>query len=297
LSSLPVPVIFNPIAGGGRLLRWCDTLETVARERGTQLEWRQTGQPGHGEELARDAAAAGRPLVLAFGGDGTYNEVARGLLGSSTALGVLPGGTTSVLAYELAVPRPPDRALAALLAGRDRPLRVGRTSQGQIFLLMLSAGPDAFVLERLSPRLKRLGGRLGVAVQAVLELFRREPLPGLRARWNGQELGGGWAIVGKGRCYGGRFAACPGADPFTPTLELVLQQRLGRPAAAAFFLGIAGRAHLRLPGVVRQSTSRVSLEPAPGSNPVPFQVDGDLVGRLPVEAWVDPEELRVRLPG
>ena len=292
----PIPVVFNPTAGGGRLLRSCGALEAAAREHGVQLEWWQTRGPGHAEELAREAVESSRPLVLAFGGDGTYNEVARGLLGSPAALGVLPGGTTSVLAYELAVPRPAERALGALLRGVDRTHRVGRTSQGQIFLLMLSAGPDALVLERLSPRLKRLGGRFGVAVQAGRELVRRGALPRLRASWDHQEVGGGWAIVGKSRSYAGRFAACPGADPCAPSFELVLQQRCGRWAAAGFFLGIPSGRHLRLPGVLRQTATRVSLEPAAGSEPSPYQVDGDLVGRLPVEAWVDPLELRVRLP-
>jgi diacylglycerol kinase family enzyme len=290
-------VIFNPTAGGGRLRRSCLALERVAAERGSSLEWWQTGGPGHAEELATQAAAAAVPLVLAFGGDGTYNEVARGLLGSPTALGALPGGTTSVLCYELAVPRPPDVALASLLRGQDRPVRVGCTDRGQVFLLMLSAGPDALLLERLEPGLKRFGGRVGVALQAVLELLRRATLPTLRVRSEGGSVDGGWAILGKARSYAGPFPAAPGADPFAASLELVLQRGAGRWAAVRFFAGIVTGRHVDAEGVLCEQVRRVTLEPAPEAGKVPYQVDGDFAGYLPVEVGVDPRQLLVRFPG
>lgn len=297
MKGAPIPVIFNPTAGGGRLLRSRPALERVATERGKSLQWWQTRGPGHAAELAARAAAGGVPLVLAFGGDGTYNEVARGLLGSPTALGVLPGGTTSVLCYELAVPRPPDVALASLLRGGDRPARVGRTDRGQVFLLMLSAGPDALLLERLQPTLKRLGGRLGVALQAVLELASRSALPTLRARWEGGSTEGGWAILGKARSYAGPFPGSPGADPFAASLELVLQRAIGRWAAMRFAAGIPSGRHVGGEGVLREQVARVTLEAAGSTGPVPFQVDGDFAGHLPVEVDVDPRLLLVRLPG
>jgi len=297
VTGAPVPVIFNPTAGGGRLLRFRPALERVAAERGESLLWWQTHGPGHAVELASRAAVGGAPLVLALGGDGTYNEVARGLLGSPTALGVLPGGTTSVLCYELGVPRPPDLALAALLRGGDRLARAGRTDRGQVFLLMLSAGPDAVLLERLEPRLKRLGGRVGVALQAVLELLRRGALPSLRVRWDGGSSEGGWAILGKARSYAGPFPASPGADPFAASLELVLQRAAGRWAAVRFIAGIPSGRHVGAEEVLREQVGRVALEPARVERPVPYQVDGDFAGHLPVEVDLDPRPLWVRLPG
>lgn len=296
MISVPTPVICNPIAGGGRLLRSCAALEGVARERGQSLQWWQTRGHGHAEELAAQAVRDGLPLVFAFGGDGTYNEVARGLLGSPTALGALPGGTTSVLCYELAVPRPPDVALAALLRGGDRPARVGRTDRGQIFLLMLSAGPDALLLERLKPTLKRIGGRVGVVVQAVLELVRRSAMPTLRVRWAGGAAEGGWAILGKARSYAGPFPGAPGADPFSPSLELILQRSVGRGAAVRFIAGIPSGRHVDGEGVLREQVARAVLEPARGVDRVPYQVDGDFAGHLPVEVAVDPRPLLLRLP-
>jgi diacylglycerol kinase family enzyme len=291
-----VPVILNPTAGGGRLLRLRRTVEEAAASCGHEIEWWRTDGPGRAVELAARAAAEDRPLVLAFGGDGTYNEVARGLLGTATAMGALPGGTSSVLAYELGIPRPASIAVTALLEGEDRAMRVGRSDRGDVVLLMLSAGPDSHVLERLRPSFKRIGGRIGVALQAVVEAMSGGPLPRMRVAIGARTIDAGWVIVGKSRCYAGRYCATPGADPFRDDLEVVAQQSCGRRAAASFLLGIPHGRHVRRHDVTREVVDHVRIEPAADGTKVPYQVDGDVVGILPVEVGIDPRSLWVRLP-
>ena len=290
------PVILNPTAGGGRLLRAREALETATAKAGARVEIWATHGPAHATELAERAAAEDRPLVFVFGGDGTYNEVARGLLGTSTAMGVLAGGTTSVLAYELGIPRSPAQAAAALLEGEDRPMRVGRSDRGDMILLMLSAGPDSHVLERLRPSFKRLGGRIGVALEAFVETMSGGSLPQMRVTIGGRTTNAGWVIVGNSRCYAGRYCATPGADPFRDDLEVVTQQSCGRRAAAAFLLGIPRGRHVHRHDVTREVVDRVRIEPATAGAKVPYQVDGDVVGMLPVEVGIDPQSLLVRLP-
>jgi len=288
-----VPVILNPIAGGGRLLSHLGHLQEVAAANGRELDIWLAESPNHTIELARRAAGAELPLVFAYGGDGTYNAVARGLLGSVTAMGVLPGGTTSVLAYELAVPRPAGLAVDSLLRGEDRPMRVARTDRGDLILLMLSAGPDSLVLERLRPSFKKLGGRIGVALQAGVEAVAGGPLPRIRVASIGEV---GWVIVGNSRCYGSRYRATPGADPFRGDLEVVAQQRSGRKAALSFLFGIPSGRHIALDDVIRQTVEEVRLEPVSPTASVPYQIDGDVIGRLPVEIRVDSRSVLVRLP-
>ena len=291
-----VPVILNPVAGGGRLIRGQDSLKAVAAANGYELNIWIAESPDHTTRLAEKAAASDLPLVLAYGGDGTYNAVAQGLLGSATAMGVLPGGTTSVLAYEFDVPRPARRAIYALLRGEDRAMRVGRTDAGNIVLLMLSAGPDSHVLERLRPSFKRLGGRVGVALQAVLEALTDRPLPKMRVVFDGTVENAGWVIVGKSRCYAGKFCATPGADPFRDDLEIVAQRSSGRRAAVAFLSSIPSGRHTERGDVVGQVVRRVRLEPESSEDFVPYQIDGDVIGNLPVEITIDSQSLWVRLP-
>jgi diacylglycerol kinase (ATP) len=290
-----VPIIVNPTAGGGRLLRSVAALDAAGHRCGVELEWRHTEYCGHGTTLAREAAGQGYPLVLVYGGDGTYNEVARGLLGSDTALGVLPGGTTSVLAYEFGIPRPAPTAIEALIIGRDRAMRVGRTDRDEIFLLMLSSGPDAVVLENLKSGLKKIG-RLGIALQAVRELLRFASMPSFEVTAGGSTVAAGWAIIGTGRCYAGPYHATPGANPFAPTFEIVVQRSVGRRFAVPFALGMPLGRHVSRRDVWRAMVDEVELKPV-GERRVRYQLDGDLAGELPVKAWIDPESLLIRLPG
>lgn len=292
----PIPVIFNPTAGGGRARRKRKDLETVASQREISLDWRATRAPGHATQLAARAADESHPLIFAFGGDGTYNEVARGLLGRETAMGVLPAGTTSVLAYEFEIPRPVGLGMMALLDGEDREMHVGSTDRGEIFLIMLSAGPDSMVLQRLYPFLKILGGRVGVAAQGILELFRPQRMPAFALRVDQVRIPAGWAIVGKSRSYAGPFEATPGADPFAPAFEVVAQTTSGRRAALGFVSGIARGRHLGRKDVLRFDAAEVLLGAPPSAGELHYQIDGDLGGALPVRVSLHPEKLRLRLP-
>ncbi len=290
-----IPVILNPIAGGGRLLAQRDRLERAAAANGERLEWWLTGHRGHATELATAAARAGRPLVVAFGGDGSYNEVAQGLVGTATALAVLPGGTASVLVRELGLPLDPAVALASLLGGGERDFHVGRTSGGEVVLLMVSAGPDAVVLEHLRPALKRRFGRAGIGLQALLELIGRRPFPIVEVVTGERRESGVWAIVGNCRRYGGDFVATPGADPFAAGFEVVVERGRGRLAALAFALALGAGRHLRRPSVARFAASVVELRTAT-AGAARYQVDGDLAGVLPVSVVADAASVRVRLP-
>ncbi len=286
-----LPVIVNPVARGGRSRPPRERLERAAAAHGVRLAWWPTQAPGHASELGARAARDRFPALAVWGGDGTYNEAARGLVGSETALIVLPGGTTSVLAYELALPRDPVAALTTSLEGRRRDMMVARTSRGEIFLLMLSAGPDSLILKRLPSGLKQRAGKAGIAWQAVVE-FVRGALPRFDVEVGGTHRAASWCIVGNARCYGGPWAGTPGADPFSPGLEVVTLTRFGRRAVVPFFFAIPTGRHVRMRGVERMTTEEVLLS----AEGVPYQLDGDPAGSLPVTARATSERLGVIVP-
>ena len=123
----------------------------------------ETNRRGHATRFAEDAARRGIDAVVAFGGDGTLNEVATGVAGTETALAVLPGGSTNVFARTLGMPNDAlesvDLLLDALSAGSISPIGLGRCN-GRYFTFHTGIGYDAAVVRRVEERaaLKRYAG-------------------------------------------------------------------------------------------------------------------------------------------
>jgi diacylglycerol kinase (ATP) len=164
-----VRAILNPRAGvAARGLR-----EAIERGRPSWKDYAVylTREPGHATELAREAVAAGADVVLAVGGDGTVNEVARGLLGSSAALGIVPAGSGNGLARALRLPLQPGAALAVLESAVRRRMDVGSLN-GRLFLNVAGTGFDAAVGQAFHERGRRGGrrGLLGYLRLSLLEL-------------------------------------------------------------------------------------------------------------------------------
>jgi diacylglycerol kinase family enzyme len=161
---------------------------------------------------------------------------------------------------------------------------------------MLSAGPDSIVVAEAFRRRTRNDGKVGIARQGVREFFGRRPLPRLRVRADGDELEGGWVIVGNSTCYGGKARATPGADPFTPGFEVVVQSGVGRRAAVGFGAALVLGRHVHRRDVVRRLASKVVIEPIDPGVEIPYQVDGDPIMALPVTLEVDERTLLMRIP-
>ena len=117
-----------------------------------KLEAESTRSRDHATELARDAVDRGFDAVVAFGGDGTINEVAQALVETDVALGVLPGGSTNVLVRSLGIPNEPIDATAYLASrlrsGTKRRINVGRIDS-RYFIFSAGMGLDAEVVKRV----------------------------------------------------------------------------------------------------------------------------------------------------
>jgi YegS/Rv2252/BmrU family lipid kinase len=275
-------LIFNPAAGRAASKRKnLPRLVERLAELGIEARPAPTEGPGHASELAGQAVAESMDLALAWGGDGTVNEVARGLLRSPVALGVLPGGTVNVFARETGIPLDPLAACEVLASGRTRALPVGSAS-GRPFLLMAGIGLDAAVVDRLnSTRLKR---RLGVSafwLEGIHQLAVY-PFPIFRVRAGGREYPASTLIAGKLRTYGNGYLITPDAGVDAPWLDVVLFQGRRRIDYLRYLVGVLSASHTGFADVVHFKTERLELE-APSS--VRCQLDGEPLG--PAPAWLE----------
>jgi diacylglycerol kinase (ATP) len=193
-----------------------------------------TRGPQHARELAQEAAAQGYDLVLAAGGDGTANETAWGLLGSSVTFGLVPVGSGNGLARTLRIPLHPVRAMAALAAGTPRLMDVGFAND-RPFLNIAGAGLDAVVGADFHAY-GQGGGRRGVLTYVRLSLarafsyaaqqwtleapdFRFEGTALIVAFVNGRQYGGGASVAPHARLDDGRLDLVIFED--APRLEVV----------------------------------------------------------------------------
>ena len=139
-----VLAIINPISGTGSKKSIPDQLARAYAPLEHELLLTYTKAAGHAEELARRAAEEGYDHVIAVGGDGTVNEVARGLVGSKTALAIVPKGSGNGLARALGLSMSTDRVIEQLASGR----RITIDSclmNGQPFFCTCGMGFDAAV--------------------------------------------------------------------------------------------------------------------------------------------------------
>jgi len=142
-----VAIIINPLSGGasptkGR--RRAELAANILAKCGEEADILVTEGRGHARELAAAEAKRGARLVIAWGGDGTVNEVASALVSGSTALGIVPSGSGNGLARELTVSHQPERAIVEALRASTRQIDAGELG-GRLFFNLAGLGFDAHV--------------------------------------------------------------------------------------------------------------------------------------------------------
>ncbi len=231
-------------------------------------------------------------MVVAAGGDGTIGEVANGLLGSTTRLGIIPLGTANVVAHEMSLPFEPRAVAAALAFGRTRPLWPGvvRGTEGsRLFVQMLGVGFDARVVHQLSVPLKRAFGRGAYALQTLRELAFY-PFTPIHVRLDGQEMQAASIIVSKGRLYGGRFLLAPDACSAEPGFSVSLFEHAGAFPTLLYGAALPLNMLSKAPGVRHVRARQIDFV---GNERVPVQADGDAAGWTPMSVTDAPSAIPV----
>ncbi|MBA2763226.1 MAG: NAD(+)/NADH kinase [Thermoleophilaceae bacterium] len=251
-----------------------------------------TDARGHARSISLEAAREGYDVVVAFGGDGTVNEVANGLAGSDTPLTCLPGGATNVVCRTLGIPTDVVEATEHLLALADdlrpRAVDLGEVN-GRAFVFGSGVGLDASVVERVdaNPALKARLGEYYFTWAAISAFARRYLVnpPRLRVEAATGSVEGVTAIVQNSDPYT-YFGARPirlarDVDLVSRTLSTTTLCR-ARPIDVPTLLArvFSARAevvqrHRQIVGQSHLPRLRiVSID----DRPLPMQVDGDYVG-------------------
>jgi diacylglycerol kinase family enzyme len=272
-----------------------------------------TESQNHATEIGREAVNGGYDIVVAFGGDGTLNEVANGLAGTDIPISVLPGGSTNVVARTLGIPNDVVDATEHLLGCADRfeprSIDLG-IANGRRFVFACGAGLDATAAQQVDshPRMKHRFGPYYYTWAAVKGFYGRYLRNPVRMQ----------VTTDQGDSEG-VTAICQNSDPFTyfrdtelrvcenvslesRSLSLAVLRRAAQrdiPFIAGRVLGRKSTAgdHGQIDhweGLTEAVIESVSKDEAGNWRPFPVEVDGDYIGehgRLHLE--LDPAALKV----
>jgi YegS/Rv2252/BmrU family lipid kinase len=154
LTKKRIIFIVNPISGGSRKDQLVNQIDTTIDKNKYHSEMFYTDGPGHATEICREQAKNQMDIVVAVGGDGSVNEVAKGLIGSDTALGIIPAGSGNGLAHHLKIPVNPKKALEIINGGKTLKIDTGSINK-ELFVSIAGIGFDGLVAYRFSQDKRR----------------------------------------------------------------------------------------------------------------------------------------------
>jgi YegS/Rv2252/BmrU family lipid kinase len=298
MPAMNVVAIVNPLSGAGAHPEAAAARVAALNARfaaaGLVGTVHVTERPRHATELATAAVARGVDVVLAWGGDGTINEVGTVLAGTPVALGIVPAGSGNGFAAAVGIPRMADAAIEAALHGTTRAIDVGEID-GRLFFNIAGIGIDAAIAKRFNEQEQGKRGmwpylRIGLmqAFQYRGRLYRitlddrtTDVRALLIAFANGREYGSGACIAPHAQDDDGRLEAIVAGD--RPPLARIWAARhllRARPMDAS---------RVTFTSIVR---ARVESD-----GPIPYHVDGEPgEGGAALQIGIRPGALRVRVP-
>ncbi|MDQ2805762.1 MAG: diacylglycerol kinase family lipid kinase [Chloroflexota bacterium] len=303
-----VKVIINPTSGkkGGITTNPAGAADVMAAlgRAGIQADIFETRGPDDGTVLAMEAADEGYDMVVSCGGDGTTDEVAAGLIGSSMVLGIVPLGSANNVARMLHIPADVEGAVRLLQEGEVRCIDVGRIGEtnGRVFLETAGIGMDA----ELFPLLNQLDRGAYMTLFEVLRTFlrarpHRMTLYMDRRRVRVRAL---MVLVANGPYWGYSIPLAPDAKVNDHRLDVVVFENFSkweflRHIVTAFF-GRGKRINPHLGGTrnrriyhPKQRYYRASKVRIISRRPIPVHGDARLVAHTPVTIQIQSNALSV----
>lgn len=287
--------IINPTAGNGRAIRIGRMLADAVKSRGIHGAIRVTERPGHGEELAAEAAAQSWDGVVAVGGDGTVHEAVNGLAESDVPLGIIPVGTGNDFARALGIPRQPLPALDVIVAGHVRSVDLGEVN-GRRYVQVAGVGFDAEVAAAVTRNRARMpgGGALPYlwGILHKMATYKNQRLT-LETEGGTVEREALMVAIGNTRNYAGGLMICPDAQLDDGLLDMCLIGNLSHWQRVNVLARVFSGGHVRHPKVSYGKTPWLNID---GPSNLLVQADGQIIGNLPARVRVLPLAGRVFAP-
>ena len=257
------------------------------KSRGYKVDVFFTTHRGHAESIAREALDKLPSLIIAAGGDGTFNEVVNGIAGSEAPMAILPLGTTNVLAKELGIPENVEGAMEIAVGRTPKTVSLGKIVITRHFCLMAGIGFDGEAVFGINEAFKKFSGKGAYIYNGIKTLCRFDPGE-LIFDVDGKSYSGFSAIVGKASRYGGNFRVTPDARLTDPALYICIFKGKKRLDIFRYVVGVATGSHLGFKDVEYLKAEKIQLD-----GNAHIQLDGDYFGKTPAKIEVAPDIVRL----
>lgn len=307
---MKVRLIVNPSAGSGRARQGVPTVVSAFARAGETCEVAETLRPRHAAELLRQAASDGVELVVAMGGDGTFNEVAQGYVDgdgnpvNGPELGLVPFGTGGDFRRSFGLGHDIDEAVKRILRSRARRIDLGFAkltddaghTVSQAFINVGSFGISGVVSRLVNHGPKWMGGKATFYLASARGTLGYKNQP-VRLSVDGDVVYEGPMYLGvfaNAQYFGGGMHVAPNADPSDGQLDCVVFGDLSVPAAFSLSSKIYKGTHLRTQKVCCFRGTSFVATPLYGEARVSLELDGETPGHLPLGVSVTPSAVALR---
>lgn len=258
---------------------------------GYELDVYRTIGGGDAIEVAREAARSNNyDIVVAGGGDGTVNEVINGLMPNPIQMGILPLGTSNGLARELNIPLNPLKSAEAIIEGTSVKVDVG-VANGRYFGIMLGCGFDALAVEETNLKLKKFAGKYAYVIAAIKNLYKYKSHR-INLIVDGERLDDDatFVVVSNTRRYAGKYSLTPKALYDDGIFDIFMYTKDSLFSFIIFAFKVVLFKEFETPDAKLFRAKNLLIF---SSDRVPYHVDGDPFGELPVQVQIFPSALEI----
>jgi YegS/Rv2252/BmrU family lipid kinase len=287
---MKIMIIANPNAGGFRKVSM-NSIKNYLEEKGADVTVYWTVKKGDAKDHAANIKEGEYDVVVAAGGDGTVNEVINGIAKKKINFGVIPAGTVNVFAIETGIPFDSFKACDVILQNNTKKINLG-IADDRYFVLMASAGFDAYVAYNIHAGLKSVAGRLGFVLHGIfLLLFYK--FPKIKITTGHGTYYGYTVIVSNMKMYAGKIHITPNASFLSNDFEVCILTKKGAISIIKFLFYVLFKKQTSMNELTFLHAKKITLE---SNSPCSIQADGDGIGGLPKKIKIMKRALSVVLP-
>lgn len=282
--------IINPISGIQKQKGIEGILQEKCNHETHQFDIRYTEYAGHGKIIARDAVSEGYDIVMAVGGDGTINEVSQHLIGSDTALGIIPAGSGNGLAFHLDIPFDFEKAIDLVNHGSICAIDTATINDAISFIGVSGIGFDAHISHEFSKYGKR--GFLSYIKLTLREFFSfHEQNYELIVDSKSIHKNAFLICFANSSQYGNKACIAPGADIKDGLLNIIVLKKLNILKIPFFIVRLFNKKRSILPYIEMLKAKSIIVKNSKGMK---YHIDGEpKIANQEIEIKIVPTSLKV----